>query len=166
MQFRRAVHIPGGQSRFALRNVKKSPNQETGLGNWGHLKVFNDIKLVLNEHEWPPLGSNFHHSELLEVLYSPNQFLGWDFFWRFLQQDGFRNISWVSVELLCKRIFMRIELHGAVDLHSSSPFVGSQFHYLTKLLKKLSRPRLDSVPNLNSRLDFQTYLQCWPLNQE
>jgi hypothetical protein len=30
---------------------KKSPNQETGLGNRGHLKVVNDAKLVLNKHE-------------------------------------------------------------------------------------------------------------------
>ena len=33
---------------------QKSPNQETGLGNRGHLKVLNDTKLVLNEHELPP----------------------------------------------------------------------------------------------------------------
>ena len=30
---------------------KKSPNQEIDLGNRGHLKVLNDTKLVLNEHE-------------------------------------------------------------------------------------------------------------------
>ena len=30
---------------------QKSPNQETGLGNKGHLKVMNDTKLVLNKHE-------------------------------------------------------------------------------------------------------------------
>ena len=30
---------------------KKGPNQETGLGNMGHLKVLNDTKLVLIEHE-------------------------------------------------------------------------------------------------------------------
>ena len=28
---------------------QKSPNQETGLGNRGHLKVLNDTKLILNE---------------------------------------------------------------------------------------------------------------------
>ena len=39
------------QSRFAVRIGKKSPNQETGLGNRGHLKVLFDTKLVLNEHE-------------------------------------------------------------------------------------------------------------------
>ena len=32
------------------------------------------------------LGSIWYHSEPLEVPYSPNQFLGWDFFCRFLQQ--------------------------------------------------------------------------------
>ena len=30
----------------------------------------------------------YHHSEPSDVPYSPNQFLGWDFFCRFLQQDG------------------------------------------------------------------------------
>ena len=34
------------------------------------------------------LGSIWYHSEPLEVPYSPNQFLGWDFFCRFLQQTG------------------------------------------------------------------------------
>ena len=38
------------QSQFAVRHSKKSSNQETGLGNRGHLKVLNDTKLVLNEH--------------------------------------------------------------------------------------------------------------------
>ena len=33
---------------------QKSPNQETGLGNRRRLKVLNDTKLVLNEHELPP----------------------------------------------------------------------------------------------------------------
>ena len=32
------------------------------------------------------LGPIWYHSELSDVLYSPNQFLGWDFFCRFLQQ--------------------------------------------------------------------------------
>ena len=31
---------------LAVRNVKKSPGQETGLGNRGRLKVLNDTKLV------------------------------------------------------------------------------------------------------------------------
>ena len=30
----------------------------------------------------------YHHSESSDVPYSPKQFLGWDFFCRFLQQDG------------------------------------------------------------------------------
>ena len=54
---------------------QKSPNQGTGLGNRGHLKVLNDTKLVLNH-----LGSIWYHSQPLEVPYFPNQFLGWDFF--------------------------------------------------------------------------------------
>ena len=28
---------------------QKSPNQETGLGNRGHMKVLNDIKLIPND---------------------------------------------------------------------------------------------------------------------
>ena len=34
------------------------------------------------------LGSNWYHSEPLEVPYLPNQFFGLDFFCRFLQQTG------------------------------------------------------------------------------
>ena len=34
-----------------VRNGKKSPNQETDFGSRGRLKVLNDTKLVLNEHE-------------------------------------------------------------------------------------------------------------------
>ena len=30
---------------------QKSPNQETGLGRRGRLKVLNDTKLVINEHD-------------------------------------------------------------------------------------------------------------------
>ena len=37
-----------------MEEAKKSPNQETVLGNRGHLKVLNDTKLFINEHELPP----------------------------------------------------------------------------------------------------------------
>ena len=61
---------------------QKSPNQETGLRNRECLKVLNVRQLLLNEHEWPPnhLGSIWQHSEPSDVPYSPNQFLGLDFF--------------------------------------------------------------------------------------
>jgi hypothetical protein len=36
-------------SRLDVRSSKKSPNQETGLGNRGHLKVLNDTKLIQND---------------------------------------------------------------------------------------------------------------------
>ena len=65
------------------KQPNKSPNQETGLGNMGHLKVLNeDTKLVLNEHEqsFNHLRSVLYHSGPLVVPYSPNQFLGWDIF--------------------------------------------------------------------------------------
>ena len=47
----------------------KSPNQETGLGNRGHLKVLKDTKL------------------LLDNPYFPNLFLVWDFFLSFLAKN-------------------------------------------------------------------------------
>ena len=40
------------------------------------------------------LGPIWYHSEPSEIPYSPNQFLGWDFFCRFLQQDGFSPHAW------------------------------------------------------------------------
>ena len=40
------------------------------------MKVLNDNKFILNAH----LGPIWYHAEPLDVLYSPNQFLGWDFF--------------------------------------------------------------------------------------
>ena len=36
------------QSSLAVRSGKKSPNQETGLGTRGQLRVLNDTKLTLN----------------------------------------------------------------------------------------------------------------------
>ena len=61
---------------------QKSPNQETGLGNRGPLEILNDTKLILNDKGSPHahLGSIWNHSERSDVPYSPNQFLGWDFF--------------------------------------------------------------------------------------
>ena len=38
-------------SPLAVRNGNKSPGQKTCLGNRERLKVLNDTKLVLNEHE-------------------------------------------------------------------------------------------------------------------
>ena len=71
-----------------LRNSKKSPNQETGLGNRvmseGSDWYQNDPKQLNHAH----LGPIWYHSEPSDVPYSPNQFLDWDFFCYFLQQDG------------------------------------------------------------------------------
>ena len=73
-----------------LQKRRKSSNQETVLGNRGFLKVLNDTKLVLSEHEWPlnHLGSIRYNLKPSDVPYFQNQFLGWDFFWHFQQQDG------------------------------------------------------------------------------
>ena len=61
---------------------QKSLNQETGLGNRGHLKVLNNTKLVLNDH----LGLIWYYSEQVSWL---------GFFLRFLQQDGSSNFLFV-----------------------------------------------------------------------
>ena len=69
---------------------QKSPNQETGLGNRGRLKVLNDTKFVLNKHEEFPYSFRINlvsFKTFRPPIYSTNQFLGWNFFWCFLQQD-------------------------------------------------------------------------------
>jgi hypothetical protein len=70
-----------------LQDVAKKVSTD---GSRRRLKVLNDTKLVLNEYECPlnQLGSNWYYSESSDVSNSPNQFLGWDFFCRFLQQDS------------------------------------------------------------------------------
>ena len=50
---------------FAVRNGKKSPNQETGLGNKGPLEALNDTKLILEGHAH--LGPIWHYSESSDV---------------------------------------------------------------------------------------------------
>ena len=42
-------HAPMSMCGLAVRNGKKSPNQETGLQNRGRLKVLNVTKLILND---------------------------------------------------------------------------------------------------------------------
>ena len=76
--------------------------------NRGHLKILKDTKLNLNEHELRlnHLGSILYHSGALEVPYSPNQFLDWDFFCRFLQHTGSnkKGASKISVFLIKKNL--------------------------------------------------------------
>ena len=55
------------------------------------MKVLNDTKLtfkMIKGVTHANLGPIWYHSEPSNVPYSPNQFLGWDFFCSFLQQDG------------------------------------------------------------------------------
>ena len=47
------------------------------------------IKEVTDAH----LGPIWYYSEPSDVPYSPNQFLGWDFFCRFLQHNGFNTMN-------------------------------------------------------------------------
>ena len=47
------------------------------------------IKGVTHAH----LGAIWNHSEPSDIPYSPSQFLGWDFFCRFLQQDSSKQIA-------------------------------------------------------------------------
>ena len=47
------------------------------------MKVLNGTKLILNDIKGVThahLGPIWYHSEPSDVSYSPNQFLGWDFF--------------------------------------------------------------------------------------
>ena len=53
------------------------------------------IKGVTDAH----LGPIWYHSEPSDVPYSTNQFLGWDFFCRFLQQDGSSYLFWQKMHL-------------------------------------------------------------------
>ena len=77
------------QSLFAVRNCKKSQKPR----NWfGPIEALNDTKLILNN-----LGPIWYHSEPPDVPYCPNQFLGWDFFYRFLQQTSSRHILFCMV---------------------------------------------------------------------
>ena len=46
-------HPPPGS--FRVKKCKKKSLSKTRLRNRGPLKVLNDTKLALNEHEWPPL---------------------------------------------------------------------------------------------------------------
>ena len=52
----------------------------------GRLKVLYDTKLILNDKAvtHAHLGPIWYHSKPSDVPYSPNQFLGWDLYCRFL----------------------------------------------------------------------------------
>ena len=57
-----------------------------GIGDvWKFWMIQNWSKISMNYYH---LRSIWYPSDPWDVPYSPNQFLGWDFFWRFLQQDG------------------------------------------------------------------------------
>ena len=60
---------------------QKSPNQEIGLGNRGPLDSLNGTKLILNDEGVHSCSfKNDLASKRTLFPYSPNQFLGWDFF--------------------------------------------------------------------------------------
>ena len=56
------------------------------------------IKRVIHSH----LGPIWYHPEPSDVPYSPNQFLGWDFFYPYLQQDGSNKTFSANKTLLVK----------------------------------------------------------------
>ena len=80
------------------------------------MKILNDAKLVLNEQKLPlnHLGLILYHSESLEVLCSPDQFFGWDFFCRCVQQRGSNNLSIVSVSSKCILFIKAVEGLGTI----------------------------------------------------
>ena len=74
---------------------KKVPTKKLvwGIGDiWGYEWYQISMSDPINH-----LGSIWCHSEPLEVPYSPNQFLGWVFFCRFLQQTGSSRSQWVEL---------------------------------------------------------------------
>ena len=69
-----------------------------------------------------PIG---YHSEPSDVPYSPNQFLGWDFFCRFLQQDSSRKNEDVG---LLQKGFQPIMLYIIIQYNKcQSGFQGSAY---------------------------------------
>jgi hypothetical protein len=68
-----------------LETAKKVPNKKLAGKQWNE-----SIMLIY-------LGAIWYHSEPSDVPYSSNQYLGWGFFYHFLQQDSsrevFKNIS-------------------------------------------------------------------------
>ena len=71
-------------AQVCCKKQQKSSNQETGLGNRGHLMhgfEWQQIDPIWGGHScsfWTNLV--YYHSEPSDAPYSPNQFLGWDFF--------------------------------------------------------------------------------------
>ena len=56
------------------------------------------------------LGPIWYHSEFPDAPYSPNQFLGWDFFCRFLQQTGSREPDWLIISMLEEKIALMVQI--------------------------------------------------------
>ena len=86
------------QSPFAVGNGKKKVQTKKLV--WGPQEALNDTKLVLNDYQGVThvhLGPIWYHSEPSDVPYCPNQFLGWGFFYCFLQQTNSRYIKILSV---------------------------------------------------------------------
>ena len=64
------------------------------------------------------LGCIWYHSEPLDVPCSPNQFLGWDFFCRFLQQTGSSIYLYLSLDQLTRLKFFCIPRTSRANLRS------------------------------------------------
>ena len=84
------------------------------------------------------LESIWYHSEPSDVPYCPNQFLGWDFFYRFLQRDG-SSAAFLTQQVYC-RAFIRVfdwkenQLIHPLSLLSKISFLFPQIRqYLAKL---------------------------------
>ena len=90
------------------------------------------------------LVSIWYYSEPLEVPYSPNQFLGWDFFCSFLQQTGSSQIMKVKMnnqdETLNRAWFHCVMYAQWIHLVIYSYFKPHQCHKIFEILKKKSFP--------------------------
>ena len=102
----------------------------------------------------------YHHSESLEVLYSPNQFIGLDFFCHFLQQTGSNDShgesSQLSWAVMCK------------NKSSSSEYLSSHCETITHILTTVlpGGPELSHMYLLGSRtLRKFSIFKNWHVNE-
>ena len=70
------------------------------------------------------VGPILYHSELSDVPNSPNQFLSWEFFCRFLQQDGSKTLQ--QLKFLTYSKASRYTASSCTDLDNARFWIGSK----------------------------------------
>ena len=87
------------------KRQKKIPTKKLVWGIEGVWRIWIIPNWSKNSTSDPLKGSIWYHSEPSYVPYSPNQFLGWDFFCRFLQQTGSRKTQ--KLQSRCPHYYAR-----------------------------------------------------------